>query len=339
MSSTLKLRADSAADIERAADILRQGGTVAFPTETVYGLGAHALNRSAIAKIFAAKQRPAWDPLIVHVADEGDVAALVEQEGETERRVRSLARSFWPGPLTLLLPRKATVPDEVTAGRRLVGVRVPAHPAAQALLQATGIPVAAPSANTFGHVSPTTAQHVLSDLDGRIDAVLDGGPTSVGVESTVVDPTQTPVVLYRPGVVTVDQISEALGVKVEVFTGGEATFSPPESLPSPGFGIRHYAPRAHVLLVEGTEHALHAALAQSQQLTGVLLPEGWTAPRGILVERWGTWNDPASLAAHLFAGLRSLDVRGARTIVCPLPPTGSLNDAVRDRLMKAARTP
>src|ERR1039458_7360155 len=181
----------------RAAEILRAGGLVALPTETVYGLGANALDAAAVERIFEAKQRPAWDPVIVHISDLAMLDGLV---GEVPAAARKLMEAFWPGPLTLLLPRSAAVPDAVTAGRALVGVRMPAHPVALELIRRAGVPVAAPSANRFGHISPTTALHVLADLDGRIDAVLDGGPTRVGLESTVLDVAARAI--YRPGAVT-----------------------------------------------------------------------------------------------------------------------------------------
>ena len=206
----LNLRSGAAdAALETAAVILRSGGLVALPTETVYGLGANAFDPAAVAQIFAAKQRPAWDPVIVHIAPrdarkekqndplwEAMPDGLVEEIPEAARR---LIEAFWPGPLTLLLPRGHAVPDAVTAGRQLVGVRMPAHPVALELIRRAGVPVAAPSANLFGHISPTTAEHVLADLDGRIDAVLDAGPTDHGVESTVLDPCRSPMVIYRPG--------------------------------------------------------------------------------------------------------------------------------------------
>ena len=337
MPRTLKLRADSPADIERAARLLREGGTVAFPTETVYGLGADALNRTAVARIFEAKQRPSWDPLIVHIAERENLSAIVQLEGETQKRVNLLAQAFWPGPLTLLLPKQGTVPSVVTAGRHLVGVRVPAHPAARALLRAAGVPVAAPSANTFGHTSPTTAKHVLDDLEGRIDAVLDGGPTSVGLESTVLDPTQTPMVLYRPGAVTPEQINAVTGGETSIFIAPTQTVTAaPEALPSPGVGMRHYAPRARVVLVEGDEADLRRAMSGVEN-AGVLLPTDWFLKGSVVVERWGSWRNPEELAAKLFAGLRALDDREVEVIFCPLPPPGGLNEAIRDRLLKAAR--
>jgi L-threonylcarbamoyladenylate synthase len=333
MSRTLHLKFSNPADLRQAATLLRDGHLVAFATETVYGLGANALSAAAVAGVFLAKQRPSWDPLIVHLASVEQLSVVARVPAELAARVAALAEAFWPGPLTLLLPRTEAVPDAVTAGRGLVGVRVPGHPAAQALLAAAGVPIAAPSANLFGHTSPTTAEHVLADLDGRIDAVLDAGPTSIGVESTVLDPTKTPMVLYRPGAVTAEQLTA-----VEVFVPvGKAQ---PASMPSPGVGIRHYAPRARMVLVEGSVSALAAALEAAgtpAASVGVLLPEDWLLKGDAVVERWGRWNDPEALAAGLFAGLRALDDRGVSVILCPLPEAGGLADAIRDRLQKAAR--
>ncbi len=195
--------------LERGAQILRAGGLVALPTETVYGLGANALDAAAVEGIFRAKQRPAWDPVIVHIAGLEMLEGLVEEVPEAARR---LMEAFWPGPLTLLLRRTRAVPDAVTAGRALVGVRMPRHPVALEVMRRAGVPVAAPSANLFGHTSPTTAAHVLEDLDGRIDAVLDAGATAHGVESTVLDCGQNPMVIYRPGAVTAEQIRDAMRI-------------------------------------------------------------------------------------------------------------------------------
>ena len=336
LSQTVHLDASKQADIALAAKLLREGQLVAFATETVYGLGANALSAQAVAGIFEAKQRPAWDPLIVHLGAAEELGGVAKVPGGLQERVVALMRAFWPGPLTLLLPRSEVVPDAVTAGRELVGVRVPAHPAALALLAAAGVPVAAPSANRFGHTSPTTAQHVLADLEGRIAAVLDAGPTTIGVESTVLDPTQTPMVLYRPGAVSAEELTAVTGVAVRIFVP-EATVEP-EALPSPGVGIRHYAPRADMRLTEGSQAGLQAALQEaSAREVGVLLPDGWSIDGEAEIEPWGRWDDADSLAAGLFAGMRALDDRGVAVILCPLPEPGGLADAVRDRLMKAAR--
>ncbi len=338
MRETLRLRAELDEDIARAAEILRGGGTVAFPTETVYGLGANALDATAVERIFAAKQRPSWDPLIVHVSDEAMLLRAAEMTGEVGERARRLGEAFWPGPLTMLLPRTAAVPDAVTAGRQRVGVRMPRHETAKALIRVAGVPVAAPSANRFGRTSPTTAAHVLEDLDGRIDAVIDGGPTVVGVESTVVDVCEWPMVIYRPGAVTAEMIAAVAG-EVRVFAagargGGES----PASLPSPGVGLRHYAPRARLVLVKG-EAELCAELDELQEMesVGVMLPDGWSAGTAKVVYRWGAWGDAEELARRVFAGLRELDGAGVDVIVCPVPGRGGVGDALRDRLEKAAQ--
>jgi L-threonylcarbamoyladenylate synthase len=321
-------------DIAQAAEILRRGGTVAFPTETVYGLGANALDPVAIEGIFIAKQRPHWDPLIVHVTNR----AMLDRIATVPSQAEPLIEAFWPGPLTLLLPRTSLIPDAVTAGRPLVGVRMPAHPIASALIEAAGIPIAAPSANRFGHTSPTTATHVLEDLDGRIDAVLDGGSTNVGVESTVLDPTQSPMVIYRPGAVTAAMLESLVG-PVSLYLAPPQ--SNPESLPSPGVGIRHYAPRARLILV-ASEAELNSNLDQlsgpSELRIGVMLPQGWKISQPAETFPWNSFDDSAGLAQTLFAGLRELDSRGVGVILCPLPAEHGLGLAIRDRLEKAAKT-
>jgi L-threonylcarbamoyladenylate synthase len=317
-----------------AAAILRRGGLVAFPTETVYGLGANALNPEAVEKIFAAKQRPHWDPVIVHVAN---VAAARALTLAWPRSADRLAEVFWPGPLTMLLPRAPQVPPLCTAGRDKVGVRMPSHPVALALIAAAGVPVAAPSANRFGHTSPTTAAHVLADLDGRIDAILDAGSCDVGVESTVLDPTADPPVIYRPGGITAEQIRGVLG-NVRVAERNVSTGVPPESLESPGLGIRHYAPRARLILVD-SEAEFHLALSREVPLhrTGALLPSGWATPsHQVTALPWGSWSQPESLARDLYQQLRALDDLGVEVIVCPMPPPEGMGLAVRDRLRKAA---
>jgi L-threonylcarbamoyladenylate synthase len=326
--------------LDRAAQILRAGGLVALPTETVYGLGANALDQDAVGRIFKAKQRPAWDPIIVHIAG---VAMLEGLVAEVPEAAWKLMEAFWPGPLTLLLPRTAVVPDAVTAGRPLVGVRMPAHPVALEVIRRAGVPVAAPSANTFGHTSPTSAEHVLDDLDGRIDAVVDAGPTDHGVESTVLDPCQSPMVIYRPGAVTTLQIRDIAGA-VEVFRDAlPLTETPQSALPSPGVGLRHYAPRARLVLVEAPLEALVAGLAEAAkrfpaESIGVLLPaEVQSRIPGSILYPWGRWSAPEELAHGLYAGLRWLDAQGCTVILCPMPPDEGVGIAIRDRLRKAAR--
>jgi L-threonylcarbamoyladenylate synthase len=332
---TLRLKVDgvaSAAVIEAAA-ILRGGGTVAIPTETVYGLGANALDAAAVAKIFVAKERPSWDPLIVHVADEAMLREVVAEVSEPARR---LMEAYWPGPLTLLLPRSAAIPDAVTAGRPLVGVRMPAHPVARALIRAAGVPVAAPSANRFGHTSPTTAEHVLEDLDGRIDAVVDGGAAEYGLESTVLDPNCVPVTIYRPGAVTLEQVRALAGDAVYFRETAAPTEEPREALPSPGVGLRHYAPRARLVLFYPPEgppdlDASAVGLMRAERVPGAAEGTGYAA-----VYPWGRWSHPEELAQRLFAGLRYLDGMGCEAILCPVPEGGGIAEAIRDRLRKAA---
>jgi L-threonylcarbamoyladenylate synthase len=320
----------------RAAGILRAGGLVALPTETVYGLGAHALDAAAVGRIFEAKKRPAWDPVIVHVADLEMLEGLVVEVPDAARR---LMAAFWPGPLTLLLKRTDVVPDAVTAGRSLVGLRMPAHPVALELIRLAGVPVAAPSANLFGHTSPTTAEHVLDDLDGRIDAVVDAGATGLGVESTVLDACQSPMVIYRPGAVTLEQIC-AVGGPAVAFESGEFEETPREAMPSPGVGIRHYAPRARLVVVDAPLEELAARLAEltllfADERVGVMLPAEIEPPAWTTVFAWGRWNAPEELARELYAGLRALDAEGCTVILCPLPPPEGIGAAIRDRLRKA----
>lgn len=332
--------------IARAAEILCAGGLVALPTETVYGLGANALEPAAVERIFKAKQRPGWDPIIVHIA--GDVRTnpmLDRLVTEIPATARMLIEAFWPGPLTLLLPRSAAVPDAVTAGRPLVGIRMPAHPVAFELIQQAGVAVAAPSANIFGHTSPTTADHVLADLDGRIDAILDAGPTQHGVESTVLDPCQDPMMIYRPGAITAEQIRAVAGPALLFAEKASPRQAPPEGLPSPGAGLRHYAPRARLVLVDAPEvelpERLKAAAAElSRECVGAMLPAelGSTAIPDATVFPWGRWAAPEEMAHALYAGLRWLDAQGCTVILCPMPPPEGIGTAIRDRLMKAGRS-
>lgn len=377
--NTLRLRVDpeqldsaeSRAALAQAASILRSGGLVALPTETVYGLGANALDAEAVARIFAAKQRPSWDPVIVHIAGPvRDNAMLQAVASDIPEAAQKLIDAFWPGPLTLLLPRTAVIPDAVTAGRPLVGVRMPSHPVAFELIRLAGVPVAAPSANVFGHISPTSAQHVLDDLDGRFDAIVDAGPAQHGLESTVLDPCQSPMVIYRPGAIPADRIRAVAGGDVVQFQSSLRDTVRTEdaaALPSPGVGIRHYAPRAQLTLTyaqvtkspqphpPATPHAIakepqpfgeteaqqafqDAALHHAGKRVGLMLPCGWPIQPigGTLVFEWGNWNDPEELAARLYAGLRALDSMGCAVIVCPVPNGDGISAAIRDRLGKAS---
>ena len=329
--------------IAQCAAILKRGGLVAIPTETVYGLSANAFDPAAVARIFAAKERPSWDPLIVHVAG-FEMASRVAVD--FPERARILAERFWPGPLTLLLRKSQFIPSVVTAGREKVAVRMPAHPVARALMEVADLPLAAPSANRFGRTSPTTAEHVLRDLDGRIDAILDAGATDIGVESTVLDPTCSPPLLLRPGGITREQLEDLLG-PIEIYSA--PTGQDPEALASPGLAVRHYAPDARLVLVEGQREALLEAIARNVaeegeygEYVGVMAPAGWLdeptlAAGGLVIFDWGVWGDWSQLAQNLFAGLRYLDKPGVSVILSPLPPEEGLGMALRDRLAKAAR--
>jgi L-threonylcarbamoyladenylate synthase len=322
-------------NVARAAAILRRGGLVAFPTETVYGLGANALDAEAVARIFAAKERPAADPLIVHLSGPDQLPRVARSISPLDR---ALAETFWPGPLTLVLPRQPQVPDRVTAGLDTVAVRVPDHPVALALLVAAAVPVAAPSANRFGHTSPTTAHHVWQDLHDRIDLILDGGPTPVGVESTVVDASTSPVRILRPGGIPAELLEAVVGpvTVVASLLDGEA------GLPSPGLLKTHYAPRAELVFVQGraARQALLAELraaVQAGKRVGVLaLDEDAEALErgGALVYRLG--GDVNSVARHLYAGMRWLDAQGVDLILARDVGVGGLGLAIRDRLSRAA---
>jgi L-threonylcarbamoyladenylate synthase len=304
--------------IAQAAALLKEGKLVAFPTETVYGLGGDAGNGQAVAAIFAAKERPRFNPLIVHFPD----AAEVEAQAEMTPLARRLADAFWPGPLTLVLQRKktSTLSDLVSAGLDSVAVRVPDHPIAQALLRAAGRPLAAPSANRSGRLSPTRAEHVAADFGDEVALILDGGPTAHGLESTVIDARGDAPVMLRPGAVPAETIEEVLGMPLRRAT---TTADRPNS---PGQLASHYAPRARLRLGAARAEAGEALLA-----FGPDVPK--PAPRTVNLSPSG---DLIEAAANLFAALRALDATGADTIaVMPIPERG-LGEAINDRLRRAA---
>jgi L-threonylcarbamoyladenylate synthase len=309
----------SAGEIEQAARALRAGRLVAFPTETVYGLGAVATNDRAVAAVFAAKGRPRFNPLIVHVTDAGAARALARWNDIAEQ----LAARFWPGALTLVLPRTEGSPLSllVSTGGDTVGLRVPAHPVAQALLAATVLPVAAPSANPAGQVSPTTADHVAAGLDDRVDIVVDGGPCPIGVESTVLDVTCTPPRLLRPGGVTRAALGAAIGP-----LAGPAPPAGTEQRRSPGQLASHYAPTRPLRLDATTVAADEALLAFGPQPLEGAAKTLNLSPRGDLEEA----------AANLFSMLRALDRPEFRAIAVMPVPGHALGEAIRDRLLRAA---
>lgn len=293
--------------IEEAAALIRAGKLVAFPTETVYGLGANARDAAAVRRIFEAKGRPWTSPLIVHVATKEMARGCVTAWPETAER---LAARHWPGPLTLVLPKKGEIPDEVTAGLPTVGIRVPAHPLALELIEKAGVPIAAPSANRFGGLSPTSAEHVRRSLGARVDLILDGGTTPVGIESTVLSLAGERPVLLRPGMVTREELEEVAGAVAVRESGGSG------SHPAPGMGERHYSPRTPLLLVHGRPE---------RPGRGVYLKHGESMPAG-----------PREYAAGLYATLHRLDEERLDWIAVEHPPEGEAWAGIRDRLRRAA---
>lgn len=324
--------------IDAAAAVIRRGGLVAFPTETVYGLGANALDAGAAVRIFEAKQRALNDPLIVHINDATHATqSLIDWPALTQRQrelYEILARRFWPGPLTLVLPKQASVPAVVSAGLDSVAVRVPDHPIARALIAASAVPIAAPSANLFGHVSPTSAQHVLADLAGRIDMVLDGGPTRIGVESTVLSLRHDPPVVLRPGGVTRDMLAQA-GVATTTLTERQADNA---AQLAPGMLSSHYAPRAALEIVADTAAliARQVTLTQEGARVGVLLSGAEAESCSRLHPQFVLGVTHAQIARNLYAGLRALDDAAVDVILIARIDGDGLGDAIRDRLERAA---
>ncbi len=316
------MQANLTTDVNEAATALRHGRLVAFATETVYGLGADALDPTAVARIFEAKQRPAFDPLIVHIADRASLSQLVSNIPTVAEK---LMDRFWPGPLTLVLPKTDRVPDLVTSGLPSVGVRMPAHPQARQLIAAAGRPIAAPSANLFGRVSPTTAAHVAEQLGDRIDMILDGGPCSVGVESTVLDLSGDRPVLLRPGGLPLESMEEITG-PIET----AKTIPAGIAAPGPGMLERHYAPGTPVILWrDGTPIPSGRVGLLGCQLTGLTQQVTRSidlSPTGDLVEA----------ASRLFASLRELDTAGLDLILARPVPEAGLGRAINDRLRRAA---
>jgi L-threonylcarbamoyladenylate synthase len=327
---TIDPAAPNAEVIAEAARVLRGGGLVAFPTETIYGLGANALDASAVARIFAAKGRPANNPLIVHVADAG---AARHVTADWPASAEMLAGRFWPGPLTLVLPKGESVPDEVTARGPTVAVRVPAHPVALALLRVSGVLIAAPSANRSTELSPTRGEHVLRGLNGRIDLLLDAGPTAGGIESTVLDLTATPPRLLRPGLISPAELEAVLGPLSRIRPASGVAM---QSLPSPGLLPRHYAPRTPLECVDMKDEERVAALCREGKRVGwvTFADVGGAKWPGVLLRVLP--GDPAGYSARLYAALHELDVAGLDRIVVTLPPDTEEWLAVRDRLRRAA---
>ncbi len=327
------------AAIREAAALIRSGELVAFPTETVYGLGAHALDPTAVARVFAAKERPSFDPLIVHLADPAELGAYTHPADAADPRVARLAARFWPGPLTIVLRRRDTIPGIVTAGLSTVGLRVPDHPVALALIRAADVPIAAPSANRFGRVSPTRASHVVRGLGSRVRLVLDGGPCRVGVESTVVLLADGRAALLRPGGLAAEAIEAEIG-PLDVPVPG----APGSPALAPGSSGAHYAPGARLEIVDpfGAGAAGHLRAGPGERLgflaTSAAGAEAALAAGGpfAALQLLAADGDPVTVAAHLFEALHDLDAAGVDRIVAQPVPAVGIGRAVMDRLRRAA---
>jgi len=345
MKKTLVLKVDlqkpDMAKIRIAASLVKNGGLVAFPTETVYGLGADALNFQAVQALFEAKKRPLDNPPIVHVGYAKDARRLVK---ELTPKAEDLMEKFWPGPLTLIFKRSSIVPDVTVAGLDTIAIRMPNHPVALALIRESGCPIAAPSANLAGKPSPTSAKHVLEDLNGKIDAVLDAGPTFIGVESTVLDLTVDPPQVLRPGGTPYEILKEVLdNVELNPVAIADRPL-PVERARSPGVKHKHYAPNAEVIVVEGEIAAviskineLAASFIQKNKRVGVLATDETISHyKADLVKSLGSRSDLATAAKNLFRLLREFDSENADVIIAEGLPTQKLGLAVMNRLRKAS---
>lgn len=326
-------------DLEAVASLIKAGGTVVFPTETVYGLGAAAQNPEAIKKIFAAKGRPDDNPLIVHIAGLDQVQLLV---ANIPKKAQLLMDIFWPGPLTIIMEKASTIPIEVTGGLNTVGVRFPDHPIAQAFIKMAGCPIAAPSANRSGRPSPTQGKHVLEDLDGRVDGMILSSDTELGLESTVIDMTVEPPVVLRPGDITVAELREVLG-KVAVSANVTENVIP-EQVSSPGMKYTHYSPRGELVVVKGTPEEIRAKIIRAlshykgkPMTIGVLASdETMGFYREGLIISLGSRNDPKEMSKNLFSQLRTFDELGVGKIYAEDVPLNNETLALINRLYKAA---
>lgn len=335
--NTIIASGDDTSAIARASDILRSGGLVAFPTETVYGLGADALNSDASAKIYAAKGRPSDNPLIVHIADTDSVYELAS---EVPEKAVMLMEAFWPGPLTIILNKKKNVPDSTTGGLDTVAVRMPSHPVAMSLIKESGVYIAAPSANTSGRPSPTLAEHVIEDMNGRIDMILDGGAVGIGIESTIVDLTGEIPTILRPGYITKKMLEAIIG-EVEI---DKAIIEPDANLrpKAPGMKYTHYAPKGEVTIVEGDSavekiNSLIAEKTAQGYKTAVIATKD-NAPlyncENVLIV--GEADKGVTISANLYAILRKCDTIGAEYIYSEALNQNELGGAIMNRLLKAA---
>lgn len=325
--------------IKKAGDCLKRGGLVAFPTETVYGLGADALNEKAAEKVYIAKERPTDNPLIVLIAD---IASLEKIVRDFPEKARKLAKDFWPGPLTMVLNKKEIVPEVTTGGGETVAVRMPDHPLVLKLIKAAGGYVTGPSANTSGRPSPTLASHVLEDMDGKIDMILDGGELGIGIESTIIDMSVEPPRILRPGCITKEMLEQSIG---EVLTDDVPSFPSEEKSPKgPGVKYKHYAPKGEMKIVEGSRQCVITAInnfvvneLENNKKVGIIATDETYAcyPKG-LVKSVGSRSDDKTIARNLYAVLREFDEAGIESIYSESFENGSMGQAIMNRLLKAA---
>ncbi len=328
---TLYLKEEDKSYLQTAAEILKNGGLVAIPTETVYGLAANALDSEAVKKIFIAKGRPQDNPLIVHVASIEEIEPLVE---EIDPRAYALAERYWPGPLTVIMKKSSRIPDEVSAGLDTVAIRMPSHECARQIIAASGLPLAAPSANASGRPSPTKAAHVIEDLDGKIDAVVDGGECAVGVESTVVTLVTNPPTLLRPGGITPAQLEAVLG-EIQISPAVFEKLKEGEKAESPGMKYKHYAPKAQVTIIKGDFDIYKKfLLAQKETVCAVCFEgEGKHFEKSI---EYGKEHDDVSQAQHIFDALREVDAMGCKKAFVRCPVSSGVGLAVYNRLLRSA---
>lgn len=323
----------SQSQVKQAAEIIKNGGLVVMPTETVYGLGADSFNPKAVANIFKAKNRPMDNPLIVHIASIDDLKSLTN---EIPKKALMLANAFWPGPLTMVLPKADIVPDEVSAGLNTVAVRYPSHPLAEALIILSGTPIAAPSANLSGSPSPTELSHVIADMSGHVDAILDGGSCEVGLESTVISLVSDIPRLLRPGGVTVNDIESVIG-KIEIDDAVMDKLKAGEKATSPGMKYKHYAPRAKVIVLKGTgEQYIGYVNAHKQNGVGAICFDEDTKKLRTTFYSLGPKDDFSAQARNLFSILRKIDENGINLAYAHCPKLDGIGLAVYNRLIRAA---
>lgn len=327
--------------VSRAGEILKTGGLVAFPTETVYGLGGDALNPESSAKIYAAKGRPSDNPLIVHIADMESLYPIVTEIPEAAQK---LAEKYWPGPLTMIFRKKEIVPKETTGGLNTVAVRMPSHKVALALIKAAGGYIAAPSANLSGRPSPTLAEHVAADMGGKINMIIDGGAVDIGLESTIVDMTSRQPVILRPGYITKEMIQDTLGYEVDYDKAILGVTSPDEHPRAPGMKYKHYAPAGDMVIVKGSPEAIISYVnrcaeekrAQGEKVGVIATKETYRSYRADQVVNIGARNDEDAIAAHLYATLREFDETGMTSIYSEEFDTPGIGQAIMNRLIRAA---